>query len=113
MDQEAGDGMNEPIAPIREITLRLSIDQARRLYDLLEGSQLSPAGLAPELESFEEKLGDASTIAHWLGENVRLDVPPHEADAARRFLHDRLGSDHTLSLLDDILTQLSSKRSRE
>ena len=100
--------MNEPIAPIHEITLRLSIDQARRLYDLLEGSQRSLTGLAPELEAFEEKLGDASAIAHWLGENVRLDVPPQEAVAARRFLHDRIGGDHTLALLDDILMQLSS-----
>ena len=100
--------MNEPLTQHPGITLRLSIDQARRLYDLLEGSQLSPAGLAPELESFEEKLADASTIAHWLGENVRLDVPAHEADAARRFLNDRLGADKTLSLLDDILSQLSS-----
>jgi hypothetical protein len=100
--------MNESIAPIHEITLRLSIDQARRLYDLLEGSQLSPTGLAPELEAFEEKLGDASAIAHWLGENVRLDVPPQEAIAARRFLHERICGDQTLTLLDDILMQLSS-----
>ena len=99
--------MSKSVTSIQPITLQLSPDQAQRLYDLLEGSQLSPAGLEPVLEAFEEKLGDASAIAHWLGENVRLDVPAHEADAARRFLDDRIRTDHSLSLLDEILVQLS------